>query len=196
MYAYRPLPSLSRPPCRHNMLARACERKRAFFERVRSMHVVEALNLRGCIRCRYRAAGCFFCRQACHVWSTMHAYYACVACMRICHVCIQAAPQPEQTTAQARQTEINNFFNFANMVMQYTRDEINNFDWPAFFEHVRASEQQGHFARVMRQDRPHMRSMHAYYACVLCMRSMHAHMSCMHAGRSPDRADHRAGKAD
>ena len=72
----------------------------------------------------------------------MHAYYACVACMRICHVCIQAAPQPEQTTAQARQTEINNFFKFANRVMQYTRDEIKDFDWPAFFEHVRASEQQ------------------------------------------------------
>ena len=44
---------------------------------------------------------------------SMHAYYACVACMRICYVCIQAAPQPEQTTALARQTEINNFFNFA-----------------------------------------------------------------------------------
>ena len=91
---------------------------------------------------------------------TMHAYYACVACMRICHVCIQAAPS--------------DFVNFANMLTQYTRDEINNFDWHAFFENVRAWEQQGHFARVMRQDRPHMRSMHAYYACVLCMRSMHA----------------------
>ena len=55
---------------------------------------------------------------------TMHAYYACVACMRICHVCIQAAPS--------------DFVNFANMLTQYTRDEINNLDWHAFWENVRS----------------------------------------------------------
>ena len=143
---------------------------------MRSMHAYYA-----CVLCMHAYYACALSMRTMHAhyacvlcMRTMHAYYACEACMRICHVCIQAAPQTEQTTAQARQTEINNFFKFANRVMQYTGDEIKDFDWPAFFEHVRASEQQGHFARVMRQDRPHMRSMHAYYACVLCMRSMYA----------------------
>ena len=67
----------------------------------------------------------------------MHAYYACVACMRICHVCIQAAPQLEQTTAQAWQTEMR--------LRSQARTR-------AFFERVRAWEQQGHFARLMNED--------------------------------------------
>ena len=123
---------------------------------------------------------------------TMHAYYACVACMRICHVCIQAAP--------------NDFVNFANMLTQYTRDEINNLDWHAFWENVRS----GRGVLSMRSGRGvvllsqvidlleahyiddscaliichyHFFVLHlscmVYYACALCMRSMHAHYACV-----------------